>query len=195
MTHMDEPDITAVILAGGSSRRFADAGHPTDKLALTHAGQSLLTTVIESARATCPHIIVVGPDRPDVRDVHFVREEPAGGGPVAALAAALPRVSTHLIAFLAGDAPRGPLAIPGLVSALADTPSADGVHVVTDRAQYLCGVYRTLSLQAQIAALASVEAAALHTLLADLTLVTVADKGEWSRDVDTPADARALGYG
>lgn len=185
--------ITAVILAGGSSRRFAAAGQPIDKLTLARDGASVLEQVISAAQATSPRVIVVGPTR-EVEGVEWACENPPGGGPVSALAAALPLVKGELIALLAGDAPRGPGAIPSLVAAIGVSPGLDGAYLVTDRAQYLCSVYRTDSLRAAMTQLDSVEGQPLHTILDALELVEVADTDGWSRDIDTPDDARELGF-
>ncbi|MEE4545309.1 NTP transferase domain-containing protein [Streptomyces sp. V4-01] len=74
----------AVVLAGGAARRLGGA----DKPALPVGGRMLLDRVLAAcpgARAT----VVVGPRRPTSRPVRWTREDPAGGGPLPALAAGL----------------------------------------------------------------------------------------------------------
>jgi molybdopterin-guanine dinucleotide biosynthesis protein A len=95
--------VTAVVLAGGASRRFRP-----DKLAERVEGQSLLDQVLATLPKQITAVIVVGPVRGVARPVIFTSEEPAGGGPAAALVAGLRRAleeSGDAIVTLPGDAP------------------------------------------------------------------------------------------
>jgi molybdenum cofactor guanylyltransferase len=95
--------VTAVVLAGGASRRFAP-----DKLAEQLEGQPLLDRVLESLPEQVTEVIVVGAAREVARPVIFSSEEPAGGGPAAGLIAGLRRAleeSSDAIVTLPGDAP------------------------------------------------------------------------------------------
>ncbi len=95
--------VTAVVLAGGASRRFAP-----DKLAEQLEGQPLLDRVLESLPEQVTEVIVVGAAREVARPVIFTSEEPAGGGPAAGLIAGLRRAleeSSDAIVTLPGDAP------------------------------------------------------------------------------------------
>jgi molybdopterin-guanine dinucleotide biosynthesis protein A len=95
--------VTAVVLAGGASRRFAP-----DKLAEQLEGQLLLDRVLESLPEQVTEVIVVGAAREVARPVIFTSEEPAGGGPAAGLIAGLRRAleeSSDAIVTLPGDAP------------------------------------------------------------------------------------------
>src|SRR3954469_15553631 len=73
----------AVVLAGGAARRMGGA----DKPALPVAGQSMLIRVLAAVHDADPRVVVglVPPDLPV--QVHSTREDPPGGGPVAAAAA------------------------------------------------------------------------------------------------------------
>jgi molybdenum cofactor guanylyltransferase len=73
----------AVVLAGGRAERLGGV----DKPGLEVGGRTLLGAVVAAARdAGAARIIVVGPDRPQLRlPVRFVREEPPGAGPFPAL--------------------------------------------------------------------------------------------------------------
>jgi molybdopterin-guanine dinucleotide biosynthesis protein A len=76
-----------------------------------------------------------------------VREEPPGGGPVPALAAGLAAVGdAEVVAVLAADLP---FVTAGLVDALRERLTGDGVLVVDDtgRDQLLLGVWRTAVLR------------------------------------------------
>jgi molybdopterin-guanine dinucleotide biosynthesis protein A len=74
----------ALVLAGGAARRLGG----TDKPALAVGGRMLLDRVL-AACAAARTTVVVGPRRPTARPVLWTREEPAGGGPLPALAAGL----------------------------------------------------------------------------------------------------------
>ncbi|MGH3716364.1 MAG: molybdenum cofactor guanylyltransferase, partial [Micromonosporaceae bacterium] len=99
----------AIVLAGGGARRLGGA----DKPGLSLGGRPLLHRVLDAVADAYPRI-VVGPPRPVPEGVLTTREEPPGGGPVAALAAGLalldsvapgPDGDVALVAVLAGDLP------------------------------------------------------------------------------------------
>ena len=92
----------AVVLAGGSSRRFG-----TDKLDAQLNGRGLLDEVVAGLSPDA-EIVVVGPERPLPRPVRFVREDPPGGGPAAAMVAGLQAglvLGADTVTVLPGDAP------------------------------------------------------------------------------------------
>ena len=114
----------AVVLAGGESRRFG-----TDKLAATVEGRPLL----DQAMAGLPDdlsVLVVGPERRTRRTVRFLREQPPGGGPAAAmvtgLRAALAAGATQIV-VLPGDAPHAGQGARLLLDVLGGTPSVTAV--------------------------------------------------------------------
>src|SRR3954451_21606618 len=86
----------AVVLAGGSGRRLGGV----DKPALRVGSTSLLDRVL-GAVPDASSVVVVGPSRATSRPVTWVREDPPGGGPVAALAAGLPLMTAPFVAVLA----------------------------------------------------------------------------------------------
>lgn len=109
----------AVVLAGGRARRMGGL----DKTALEIGGRSLRSRVL-MAVAGAEQVIVVGPAvvgavggrgnatavgarRDPARGgrVLVVREEPPGGGPLAALEAAMPHVATGVVVVVAADLP------------------------------------------------------------------------------------------
>ncbi len=99
--------VSAIVLAGGSSRRLGGA----DKPMLTVAGKSLLQRTFDSLHAAgVTSIAVVGPERaltlPD--GVVCVQESPLGAGPAAATlrgVAALRCDTDSLVIVLAADLP------------------------------------------------------------------------------------------
>ncbi|MFJ8298516.1 NTP transferase domain-containing protein [Streptomyces sp. NPDC094447] len=70
----------AVVLAGGAARRLGGA----DKPGVRVGGRPLLDRVLAACRGA-ERTVVVGAPRPTVRPVHWTREDPPGGGPLAAL--------------------------------------------------------------------------------------------------------------
>jgi molybdopterin-guanine dinucleotide biosynthesis protein A len=173
----------AVVLAGGSGRRLGGV----DKPALRVGSASLLDRVL-AAVADASTVVVVGPERGTERAVKWTREEPPGGGPVAALSAGLPYVAAPLVAVLAADLPFIDAAtLDRLRAAVGD---ADGALLVDEdgRDQLLVGVWRTASLRAALPD--EVEGARLGAVLGGLSAVrvsVVATPAPWF-DCDTEAD-------
>ena len=122
---MSTTKVTAVVLAGGSSQRFAP-----DKLAEKVDGQPLLDRALASLPEQVAAVIVVGAAREVARSVIFTSEEPAGGGPAAALTAGVRRAlqeSSDAIVTLPADAPLGGQAARTLLGRLESEPTADAV--------------------------------------------------------------------
>ncbi|MFF2651381.1 NTP transferase domain-containing protein [Streptomyces sp. NPDC058045] len=94
------PEFDAVVLAGGAARRLGGA----DKPGLRVGGRSLLDGVL-SACAEATATVVVAEPRPTARPVRWAREDPPGGGPLAALDAGLARTTAPLVAVLSADLP------------------------------------------------------------------------------------------
>lgn len=193
------PAYDGVVLAGGTARRLGGV----DKTALEVGGRLLLDRVV-GALGSATRVVVVGPRRSLDDEVDWVLEQPPGGGPVAALAAALPLLDAPVTVLLAGDLPFVSAAtVTTLRSALDDAVDADGALLVDDRGrdQLLLGAWRTAALRARMSALPQVAGAALRGLLAGLRTVRVEPGGSalppWL-DCDTAVDverARALAGG
>jgi molybdopterin-guanine dinucleotide biosynthesis protein A len=175
----DDLRYDAVVLAGGRSRRM----HVADKTALAVGGVPLLDRVL-AATSGADSVVVVGSSRPVARDVTWVREDPPGGGPAAAVTAALDVVSADVVVLLAGDLP---LLTTEDVDRLATAVVADGAVFVDDAGveQWLCSAWRASSLRA-----ARLEAGgSLRGALAPLTFVRL-PAAEAVLDCDTPDDVR-----
>ena len=83
---MDQlPTYSALVLAGGRAARLGGQVKPQ----LQVGGRTMLGTVL-AAVADAERRIVVGPPQPVPEGVVVVREQPPGGGPVAALSVATP---------------------------------------------------------------------------------------------------------
>lgn len=175
----------AVVLAGGSARRLGGS----DKPAALVGDRTLLDRVLEALPASS-QATVVGPRRGTSRPVHWVREEPPGGGPVPALAAGLPWVAAPRVAVLAADLPF--LTRDVLDRLATEGVGHDGALLVDDdgRDQLLCGVWATAALRAAVAVRSGPR---LSALLAGLDAVRVSvpsppgSPAPWF-DCDTAAD-------
>lgn len=140
----------AVVLAGGDAKRLGGA----DKPALTVGARTLLDRVLSAcADASCT--VVVGPRRPTHRPVVWVREDPPGGGPLAALDAGLRPVTGERVLVLSADLPfLRPETVRALLAAVDSGPgAADGALVHDGRDQPLLAAYRTESLRRELALL------------------------------------------
>lgn len=148
----------AVVLAGGASRRMGGV----DKVALRVGGAALLDRVLHACRGA-DQAVCVGPVRSTALDVVWVREDPPGGGPVAALAAALPQIRSEVVVLLAADLP---FVTPACVALLAASVPAVLVDE-EDRDQWLCGAWEAAALRDQLAG-SDGQGARLRDLLAPL---------------------------
>jgi molybdopterin-guanine dinucleotide biosynthesis protein A len=144
------------------------------KPAVEIAGRSLLDRVL-TAVADANTRVVVGPRQPVPPRTVLVREEPPGGGPVAALAAGLVHATAPFVAVLAADLP---FLDPPAVSALRRAAlGADGAIMLDDdgREQFLTGVWRTDRLRQALPE--DPAGAALRRVVAGLGLVRLALPG------------------
>jgi len=170
----------AIVLAGGRARRLGGAAKPQ----LTVGGRTLLDAAV-AAVAGAGRIVVVGPEQPVTGSVTWRREDPPGGGPVAALAAGLPATTAPVVVVLAGDLPAIAPAVPHLIAALPP----DGAAVLTDgegRANYLAAAWRRSTLVAALAVVGPAAGAPMRAVIAAAPrVVPVPDAGGWGRDCDT----------
>jgi molybdopterin-guanine dinucleotide biosynthesis protein A len=165
----------ALVLAGGDGRRIGGR----DKPALPVGGRSMLRRVLDAVADAVPRI-VVGPDRPDLpRDVIQVREQPPGGGPVAALAAGLaalpPGGDAGYVAVLAADLPfLTAVDVESLRRAAAGGGHDGAVLVDADgHQQWLCGVWRLGALRQRLAEVDPPAGRPMRALVSGLRPVTL----------------------
>lgn len=180
-----------IVLGGGDSRRL---GH--DKLAALLGEVTVLDTLLAGLASALPGVpvSVVGPERATLLPVTWCREEPAGGGPVAGLAAALPLDPHAVVAVVAGDQPFAASALAPLGSALGSSDGAIGVDP-SGRDQPLLAIYRCGPLRLAVGAQPAGQS--VRSMLSRLTAVRVPLEGRWCLDVDTAADldaVRRLGF-
>lgn len=184
------PTLAGVILAGGAARRLGGI----DKPMLAPQGPPLLHRAVAAVAGADP-VVVVGPRRQGLPRVRWTRENPPGGGPVAALVAGLELVDTELVAVLAADLPGIATAtVERLVAAVGGTAGtaggavADGAVLVDadGRRQWLVGVWWVARLRAALPA--RPQGASLRSTLGRLSIVEVVARQGEADDVDTPAD-------
>ncbi|MEW2525547.1 DUF6457 domain-containing protein [Streptomyces sp. NPDC047071] len=153
MTTNTAPGTTAfdaVVLAGGRAARLGGA----DKPGVRVGGRALLDRVLTACSGATTTVVVAAP-RPTGRPVVWAREEPAGGGPLAALDAGLRHTAAELVVVLSADLPfLRAETVRGLVAAVG---TADGA-LLTDpdgRDQPLVAVYRAAALRRELARIAA----------------------------------------
>ena len=173
--------VTALVTCGGTSRRLGGRDKTREPL----GGSTVLDHLLDALPPSWP-VVCVGDERPTTRAVTWVREEPIGGGPVAAVAAGLGAVATTTCVVVAGDMPFAGPAARDLAGALADEDDLEAV-VGTDgagRAQPLLTAYRAGALRAALPG--DPAGARLMGVLDRLRTATLPLPHPASLDVDTP---------
>ncbi len=185
-----------LLLTGGTSRRLGQ-----DKATLVIGGETLAVRTAGVLRAVCAPVLEIGPG---VSGLASVREDPPGGGPLAALVAGADALAAQgfvgPVLLVAVDLPR---LDPALLQLLVDTaPEADAlVPVAAVRRQLCCARLSTHALVAARSALAGGERS-LRALFDAVATVELPEE-EWQRvapagtldDLDTPADLDRLRHG
>ncbi|MFJ3922527.1 NTP transferase domain-containing protein [Streptomyces sp. NPDC090022] len=184
----------AIVLAGGAAQRLGGA----DKPALSVGGRALLDRVLDAC-AGATRTVVVGGRRATARPVTWAREDPPGGGPLAALAAGLRRTSADRVLVLSADLPfLDRHTVQALLDGAAGAHGAEGTLLrdPDGRDQPLVAAYRAEPLRRELALLAA-EHGTLHglplralTAELDLARLTAADPLA-SFDCDTWDDLAA----
>ncbi|MER5201630.1 NTP transferase domain-containing protein [Streptomyces sp. NPDC002825] len=180
----------AVVLAGGAARRLGGS----DKPAVRIGGRTLLDRVL----AACPdarRTVVVADPRPTARPVRWTREDPPGGGPLAALGAGVRETGADTLLVLSADLPFLDAAtVSGLLGALAADPGAEAA-LLTDaegRDQPLVAAYRRTPLLRELDLIAeqrgTLDGGPLRRLTGGLRVTRVAAGPLASFDCDTWED-------
>lgn len=198
-TSTPDARIAAIVLAGGRASRL---GQP--KPSAVVGGRTLLRRALDAVDGY--RTAVVGPQELERLitardDATVVREEPAFGGPVAAIAAGYDHLAgaepvPEWVILLACDLPRAIEAVEVLadtVDALRDA-DAGACLVAGDRPQWLCGIYRSAAIGSGLRRLRrgdGVDSAPVRALLGSFPLRLVDGADEFAFDVDTPADLLA----
>lgn len=182
-------ETAVVVLTGGTSRRFG-----SDKSVAMLNGMTLLEHVLSHIDLSF-RIILVG-DKSVViqRPTISIREQPIHGGPVSALAAALPLVTEERVFLIATDMPFGSLALARLAGEWNENTQAIIPIDAEGFPQPLCALYSTKSLGNALIKLGTVENRSMKELIHfidyqkysfDLDFVDIL------LDIDSPADLLA----
>lgn len=179
--------VGVVVLAGGTARRLGGG----DKTALDVGGMTILDRLLADV-APLPTVVVADPPTdPTHRPAHarWVREEPVGSGPAAALAAgagALPEA--EVLVVLAGDQPFAGRVVPRLLAALAARPGAQAAQALTEDGHHqpLLAAYRVEAVRERLAAIRPGDR--VRVLHEGLVVASVPVAGDEGLDVDDPAD-------
>ncbi|MEV0243497.1 NTP transferase domain-containing protein [Streptomyces sp. NPDC050674] len=172
----DSAGYDAVVLAGGAARRLGG----TDKPGVRVGGRALLDRVLAACGGARTAVVVAAP-RPTARPVTWAREDPPGGGPLAALDAGLRHTTAEHVVVLSADLP---FLVQRTVARLLDALRASGCDgaLLTDpggRDQPLVAAYRAPRLREELGRLADRHGALaglpLRRLTAELNLTRVFD--------------------
>ena len=170
-----------IVLCGGTSRRMAGRDKTRELLAGTTVLDHLLNDLPLSWTVVC-----VGDERATTRSVRWYRESPAGGGPVAGIAAGLEAVDAKICVVVGGDMPFAAGALSTLVDTLKSHPGLDAV-LASDpdgRTQPLLAAYRSEALRAALPL--EPTGARLMAVVDSLQIDTVDCEATTTLDVDTP---------
>jgi molybdopterin-guanine dinucleotide biosynthesis protein A len=184
------PDCTAIVMAGGESRRMG-----RDKASLVLGEQTLLQRVLMIVQPLFAQVLVsVRQPRPDIA-LPQVCDAYVNAGPLAGLCAGLEQATTSWIFAVATDMP---FVQPALIEHLAQQRDACQavVPVVHGQPQPLAAFYSTSCLETIQAILSGTGKHSLRAALAQLSVryvdeseLLVADPGLRSFfDLDTPQD-------
>lgn len=168
--------MNSIILTGGTSKRFG-----SDKSQAIIANRTLLEILTEGLS----ELIIVGQETPI--KAKYVREQPLGSGPVAAIGAGLKEVESELVGIFATDMPFASRLLNQLRIALSKDAA---IPVDCDGfAQPLAAIYRTKALKRAIATFETLENKSVKELISKLNvdLVPLVET-ELLLDIDTKAD-------
>ena len=205
---MTQRRVSAVILAGGRSRRFG-----RDKLAEPIGGRPLVEHAIDAVRPFVTQILVVGPPaaagagwstRQDSElslppDVSLVQDSVAHEGPLVGLVAGLRAAREPLVVVVGGDMPTLVASVIEALLSELDDPEIDAAILQHEgRARPLPMAIRRAAGLAAAERLVEGGERRLRALADELVTRVIAEAtwrlldpdGLTIRDVDTPADLR-----
>lgn len=195
MTHLRQgrrgigADATAVVLAGGGSRRMG-----RDKARISYRGRSLLEHVVDAAHSVASRVLVVGGSAEVPRGCQHVADRFPGEGPLGAIISALPHVATPWCLVLACDTPLvSPALLGGLVAVARAHGHAEAVMpCVGGRVEPLVALYRA-SLAARLEGMFQGGERSLGGMCRGLVTVLVDEEAlrAWDVDLDSFVNVNA----
>ena len=175
-----------IVLSGGTSSRFG-----ADKSQAILGHQQLIHHILAGVPKEF-EIIIVGAD-PLFTPASYrcVQESPAGGGPVAGIAAALELCESEIVGVLATDMPFAGAHMIHLLSAI--TSHDDAIMFVDSKGfkQPLAALYRREALENALSTIGNPHGASMRTLISHLKIHDVQMSPEIEKamiDIDTPHD-------
>ena len=175
-----------IVLSGGTSSRFG-----ADKSQAILGHQQLIHHILAGIPKEF-EIIIVGTD-PLFTPASYrcVQESPAGGGPVAGIAAALELCESEIVGVLATDMPFAGAHMIHLLSAI--TSHDDAIMFVDSKGfkQPLAALYRREALENALSTIGNPHGASMRTLISHLKIHEVQMSPEIEMamiDIDTPHD-------
>lgn len=175
-----------IVLSGGTSSRFG-----ADKSQAILGHQQLIHHILAGVPKEF-EIIIVGAD-PLFTPASYrcVQESPAGGGPVAGIAAALELCESEIVGVLATDMPFAGAHMIHLLSAI--TSHDDAIMFVDSKGfkQPLAALYRREALENALSTIGNPHGASMRTLISHLKIHEVQMSPEIEMamiDIDTPHD-------
>ena len=175
-----------IVLSGGTSSRFG-----ADKSQAMLGHQQLIHHILTGIPKEF-EIIIVGAD-PLFTPASYrcVQESPAGGGPVAGIAAALELCESEIVGVLATDMPFAGAHMIHLLSAI--TSHDDAIMFVDSKGfkQPLAALYRREALENALSTIGNPHGASMRTLISGLNIHEVQMSPEIEKamiDIDTPED-------
>lgn len=164
-----------------------------DKASIDILGRSLLNRALAHWPAGTSRF-VVGKEWPTELSVTWRREDPPGGGPLAGIAAALPSITSDLVALVAVDLPLlGPVVPTLLASAVSSFERGEDGAWLCDQAghpQPLAACVVTRSLDAAMPAFPA--GRSVRSVLETLSLSTVPVADAYLHDTDTWSDVATV---
>ncbi|MDR2690266.1 MAG: molybdenum cofactor guanylyltransferase [Azoarcus sp.] len=177
-------DCTALILAGGASRRMG-----SDKAALRIGGQSLLQRMIDLTQALFPTVLLSVRQPREVQIAQVCDAQP-GLGPLGGVCAGLRRAGTSWVFVVAVDMPYlKPETITRLAAMRGEHQAV--IPVVDGHPQPLAAFYAVTVLPALESALAQEANCGLYAGLAGLDVLHTIEELPDFIDLDTPEDVAA----
>jgi len=175
---------SVLVLSGGQARRLGQ-----DKASTVINGSTMLDRVLRDIPEEASIVIVGDAPKNLKRKVIITREEPAGAGPLAALAAGLIHVVTSNFLLLATDMPFVGDLGTRLLEILEDSPiQIDAVVPIDEsgKTQPLCAAYRTATVRGALARIGNYTNGSMKQLTAELQIRNYDQQNLWElSDVDT----------
>ena len=177
-----------IVISGGRSSRFG-----SDKASINLDGRTLLARHLEAIGSQIPVVVVGESHGHQATNLTVTREQPAFGGPVAALAAGVAKAPpmSKVVAVLAVDMPFGISVIEALS---AEQLQGRDAIIPTDNEGYpqpLSAIYQVSSLKRVLTEMQPVEGKSMRELMKGLnaSLIRLSEELQYKLvDIDTPMD-------